>query len=109
MNPRPVTRAQDFRLWLEEDNAPPVYVYWTGWLVADAETDREARELAAAALFASGALPCVRRSGTGGSGSFVQPPAGPALIELSQRRLGDGLYEYRARKLPRRHRKAPTR
>lgn len=103
------SRTQAFRLWLDEPDAPPVYVYWTGHLAADAEADREARELAAAVLYASGALPCTKRTGTGHNGQMSQPPAGPTRVELSQRRLGDGLYEYRARRLPRRHREDPTR
>lgn len=103
-------RAQDFRLWLEEPDAPPVYVYWQGWLPVDAQADPAVRELAAAVLYASGALPCTKRTGGNGrSGQCVQPDPGPALVELSQRRLGDGLYEYRARRLPRRHREDPTR
>lgn len=93
------TPAQDFRRWLEDPEASADRVYWKGWLPVDAQADPAVRELAAAALYASGALPCTRRTGDGRSGQIFQPPAGPALVELSQRRLGEGEYEYRARKL----------
>jgi hypothetical protein len=104
---RPVpSRAQDFRLWLDEPDAPPVYVYWTGWLVADIEVDRAVRELAGAVLHASGALPA---SKPGHARELVHGDAGPELVALTQRRLGPGRYEYLATKLARRHREDPTR
>jgi len=111
------TPAEQFQRWMQADDAPATRVYWTGLLAEDAATDREARELAKAVLFASGALPHTHRTGRNRSGTCIQPPAGPALVELSQRRLGEGLYEYRARKLSRRreaacptgHREDPTR
>jgi hypothetical protein len=99
------TRAlKQFRDWLESDDpaSPATRVYWTGWLAEQMADCREVRELANAVLYASGALPHPRRTGPGNSGQIIQPPAGPALVELSQRRLGPGQYEYRARRLPRR-------
>jgi hypothetical protein len=108
IRPKP-TPAELFARWLETPDAPATRVYHTGHLAEDAEYSRQLRALAAAALYASGALPCTRRSGTGTNGQVIQPPAGPARVALTKRRLGEGLYEYRATRLPRRHREDPTR
>jgi hypothetical protein len=104
----PATPAEQFRRWLEanDPDAPATLVYWTGWLVADIEVDRAVRELAGAVLHASGALPA---SKTGHARELVHGDAGPALVALTQRRLGPGRYEYLATKLARRHREDPTR
>lgn len=99
--------ARDFERWVADrsPDAPRALTYHTGNLARDiADQERRAAErarlagLATAALHASGALPAPRRSG--GTGSWVQDPAGPVLVALTQRRLGAGLYEYRAHKLP---------
>jgi hypothetical protein len=106
----PTWTARDFERWVADRDpaAPRALTYHTGHLARDtADTGRQASErarlaaLAAAALYASGALPAPRRTGGTAthSGQWVQGPAGPALVALTQRRLGTGKYEYVATRI----------
>lgn len=93
--------AEGFRRWLARSDGGPSLCYHTGFLLADRARDRALHELAEAALLASGAAPPVRRVGGGRHPRQVRDPPGPRLVDLVQRRLEDGRWEYVAVKVDR--------
>lgn len=88
--------AEGFRRWLSRGDGAPSLVYHEGFLLLDRARDRAVDELAQAALLASGAEQPFRHVGPGRRPRLVRDPRGPRLVDLVQRRLDDGRWQYLA-------------